>query len=667
MVTLPEIAIFDIALGLASAVLFVLALLYIIRSRSGPSLTFAPPPRTDELAPMFPPVAGHETARGLSFIGSLFLHMLGIALVPWIEVAFPDALVPRFPSNELVLLEYRIPDIPLVTPDDLEKLTKEDEEKSEEKPAPKSAPPPTKISAEPSAAAEAKPLAEPAPKPALKLASKEQREVFQSVFKVVLPEIAPSDPALRDIILQPDLALEFPRDYAPQLPPVLAWTPNPRELENAQLVDPGHKVPDTVDRWELPDAEPQLVAPNTQDSLADLQIDPSPVISDDPALPIPTAAVSPLKGVAPPEESLPQLPVLSEGDTSTALVALNQEPNPLSPTFLLEMGLRLGTIDNSVDVPPGPVELSSEGTSASPAVEGELASASDSVVEGGEIDGIDDEGVDDGSKLTETLAAAPNAVGDADAGGDPSIETAPATEAGEPEADGREVELAESGAGEGLGAGEADAPADTEQAGRSDAEPDGSGTEVASVSDGDPSGTDSAEESGTGGKDSQKVLKPLPRRQYGIILVSSARTNFGEMDGLLKGNPIYTVHLDVPESPRKWTLQFCIPDTENRRLDVSSGVIRIRPRKKVAPPFPRERKALHLEDVSDPNVQRPSSVMVYATVDEEGTLGNLKVVRGADPRTDNTILAHLRSWKFLPAFRGDEPILVEALFGIPLP
>ena len=59
--------------------------------------------------------------------------------------------------------------------------------------------------------------------------------------------------------------------------------------------------------------------------------------------------------------------------------------------------------------------------------------------------------------------------------------------------------------------------------------------------------------------------------------------------------------------------------------------------------------------------------MVYATVDEEGAIGNLKVVRGADPQTDNTILAHLRSWECLPAFRGEEPILVEALFGIPLP
>ncbi len=354
MVTLPEIAIFDIALGLASAVLFVVALLYVARSRSGPSLTFAPPPRTDEPVALFQPILTHEPAGGLSFIGSLFLHMLIVALVPWLEVAFPDVLVPRFPANEVVLLQYRIPDIPLVTPADLEKLTKDEKEKPEEKPAPKAAPAPAKITAEPAAAAEEKPGAEPAPKPVLKLAPKEQKEVFQPVFKVVLPEIAPNDPALRDIILQPDLALEFPRDYAPQLPPVLAWTPNPRKLENAQLVDPGHKVPESVDRWELPDTAPQLVAPNTAPSLADLQMDASPVVALDPALPVPMAAATPITGVAPPLEPLPQLPVLSEGDSSTALVALNQEPNPLSPTFLLEMGLRLGTIDNSVEVPPGP-------------------------------------------------------------------------------------------------------------------------------------------------------------------------------------------------------------------------------------------------------------------------------------------------------------------------
>ena len=43
MVTLPEIEVFDIVLGLASAVLFVLALFYIARSKLGPSLTLAQP------------------------------------------------------------------------------------------------------------------------------------------------------------------------------------------------------------------------------------------------------------------------------------------------------------------------------------------------------------------------------------------------------------------------------------------------------------------------------------------------------------------------------------------------------------------------------------------------------------------------------------------------
>ena len=665
MVTLPQIAVFDIVLGLASAVLLILALFYIARSRHGASLTLAAPARADDAVPMFQPVAAHEAARGLSFIGSLFLHMLGIALVPWIEIAFPDALVPRHYSNELVLLEYRIPDIPLVTPGDIEELTKQEREKPEEETAPKSAAAAAKISAEPAPAAEEKPSAEPAPKPALKMAPKKQREVFKPVFKVVLPEIAPSDPALKDVILQPDLALEFPRDYAPQLPPVLAWTPDPRKLENAQLVDPGHKVPDTVDRWELPDTEPQLLAPNTEASLADLQIDPNPVVSEDPVLPMPTAAVSPLQGVAPPEEALPQLPVLSDGDSSTALVALNQEPNPLSPAFLLEMGLRLGTIDNTVEVPSGAADHSADGASAA-AVEGELASVSDSVVEGGEVDGVEAEGAVDGSKTAEALAAAPNAVGGPDAEGNPSTESASA-EGGDPEGDGRAVEVAENAGGDGSGEGLEDDPAASGQPGESEDGTEGPGTEVASAAGDDPSGTGSGEESGTGGGGKKTGLKPLPRRQYGIILVSNAQTNFREMNGVLKGSPIYTVHLDVPEAPRKWTLQFCIPDSGKRQLDVSSGVIRIRPRKKVAPPFPREKKALRLEETSEPNPGRPSSVMVYATVDEEGALGNLKMVRGADPRTDNIILAHLRSWEFLPAFRGEEPILVEALFGIPLP
>ena len=64
--------------------------------------------------------------------------------------------------------------------------------------------------------------------------------------------------------------------------------------------------------------------------------------------------------------------------------------------------------------------------------------------------------------------------------------------------------------------------------------------------------------------------------------------------------------------------------------------------------------------------RRPARVIIYAVVDEEGILKNFRVVHRSDPETDNVILANLRSWEFLPAFRGDEPVTVEALFGVPL-
>ena len=152
-----------------------------------------------------------------------------------------------------------------------------------------------------------------------------------------------------------------------------------------------------------------------------------------------------------------------------------------------------------------------------------------------------------------------------------------------------------------------------------------------------------------------------------LLLALVYVTTLTNTAGILQGNPIYTIHLDVPEAPRKWTLQFCIPGSGSRKLDTSTGVIRILPKKKVAPPFPREQKPLRLESSPLPLDRPLEVVVVYAIVDEEGGIGNLRVVHGADPDTDNTILAHLESWEFLLAFRGEEPILVEALFGIPLP
>ncbi len=533
----------------------------------------------------------------------------------------------------------------------------------------------------------------PAPPPEIATAPeppKPELEVFQQVFKVMLPEIVGKDRSLKEIILQTDSLLELPPEYVPQLPPILAWTPNPQRLESGMVIEPGHQQPEKIERWELPEQVSQLAAPNRETVLADLSVTPVAAMIEDPALPVPAANVVPLAGLEMPEPVQPELPSLAEGESQTTLIALSQQPNPLTPSFLLEMGLRLGSLDSAMeedDIPadskadeeePEPSE--SEQSPAEQPVETVFdTETADSTPELSDVPAVIVE--NDAPFTNEDGAPVPTDFDFFAAEGvsDLAAMTARAVDLeAETEAEGRGGSAAE-----GVGTDEEAVsvevveiasvrvggdPGDPSVGGPAILELPGSGG-PGTGNDGEGEGKESPEENEGDGKGTGKgsgTLKPLPRKQYGIILVSNVQTMLTNTAGILKGNPIYTIHLDVPEAPRKWTLQFCIPGTGSRKLDTSSGVIRILPKKKVAPPFPRERKPLRLE-AAPAKEKRPLEVVIYAIVDEEGGLGNLRVVRGADPETDNTILAHMESWAFLPAFRGEEPVLVEALFGIPLP
>ena len=693
MRNLPDVPTLDVFLGLASAVLLLLALVYVARRRPETFGIFRRRPRRrDHHADLFQDVLLPESNRGLSFIGSLFCHMVGFSLIPWMQFTVPRVTMPDPEAHEIVRLDYRIPDIPVVSPED---LLEEEEDSSEEsdnggseeegassKLAEAAAEAAPKKSEEASEGTTPPPeIATAPPKPEI--------EVFQQVFKVMLPEIVGKDRSLKEIILQTDSLLELPPEYAPQLPPVLAWTPNPRQLESGMVIEPGHQQPETIERWELPEHVSQLTAPNRETVLAELSVTPISVVVEDPALPVPAANVAPLAGLEMPEPVQPELPSLAEGEARTTLIALSQEPNPLTPSFLLEMGLRLGSLDRAMDEESSVEgEADEEEPESPPEVE---HSPSDQPVE---------TALDVAADMADTMAEPTDAptIIDRDA---PitTWEAAPIlTEFDLFAAEGvsdvvpmtmQAVDLEAEGEGPGGAATEgvgADAEVDmvevvdiaSVRVGGEPGDPRAGGPAILELpvsrgpgtgKEGEGEGKESPEENEGDGKGTGKgsgTLKPLPRKQYGIILVSNGQTTLTNTAGILKGNPIYTVHLDVPEAPRKWTLQFCIPGSGSRTLDTSSGVIRILPTKKVAPPFPRERKPLRLDAVPA-TPERPLEVVIYAVVDKEGGLGNLRVVHGADPETDNTILAHMESWAFLPAFRGEEPVLVEALFGIPLP
>jgi hypothetical protein len=64
-----------------------------------------------------------------------------------------------------------------------------------------------------------------------------------------------------------------------------------------------------------------------------------------------------------------------------------------------------------------------------------------------------------------------------------------------------------------------------------------------------------------------------------------------------------------------------------------------------------------------PNGLRPTHVVIACTLDRSGQFKDLKVLDPGAAETTSKILVALRSWKFRPAFRGNEPVEVNAILG----
>jgi hypothetical protein len=64
-----------------------------------------------------------------------------------------------------------------------------------------------------------------------------------------------------------------------------------------------------------------------------------------------------------------------------------------------------------------------------------------------------------------------------------------------------------------------------------------------------------------------------------------------------------------------------------------------------------------------PDGLRPTRVIIACTLDRSGELKDLKVLEPGAAETTSRILVALHSWKFRPAFRGNEPVEVTAIIG----
>ena len=160
-------------------------------------------------------------------------------------------------------------------------------------------------------------------------------------------------------------------------------------------------------------------------------------------------------------------------------------------------------------------------------------------------------------------------------------------------------------------------------------------------------------------------LSAPSRGRLGIIIVQQYGAETGLEGGeLLTGQPVHTVHLDVPGSPHRWTLQYCVPGSETGLgLDQSTEErVRILPRQAIQPPRPIDRVPVDTAEAAG-TVRR---LVLFAVVNEQGEVRDARVVRGSGRPVDQVALAALERWTFQPATRSETPVAVEALFGIPV-
>ena len=127
------------------------------------------------------------------------------------------------------------------------------------------------------------------------------------------------------------------------------------------------------------------------------------------------------------------------------------------------------------------------------------------------------------------------------------------------------------------------------------------------------------------------------------------------------GRKFYSVTLNMPNlnsAGGSWVIRFAelnhaagARDANAPAADLSQPMAT----KKVDPAYPTQ---LMRENVS-------GTVILYAVIHADGTVGNVRVLRGVDERLDRYASEAVVQWKFDPATKNGTPVDVEATFQIP--
>jgi TonB family protein len=123
----------------------------------------------------------------------------------------------------------------------------------------------------------------------------------------------------------------------------------------------------------------------------------------------------------------------------------------------------------------------------------------------------------------------------------------------------------------------------------------------------------------------------------------------------------YSVTLNMPNlnsAGGSWVIRFAELDHETSSHNASApaeDLSQPMATRKVDPKYPLQ---LMRENVT-------GTVILYAIIHADGTVGNVRVLRGVDDRLDQFASQAVAQWQFQPAMKNGAPVDVEATFQIP--
>ena len=120
----------------------------------------------------------------------------------------------------------------------------------------------------------------------------------------------------------------------------------------------------------------------------------------------------------------------------------------------------------------------------------------------------------------------------------------------------------------------------------------------------------------------------------------------------------YSLTLNMPNlnsGGGSWVIRFAELNHESSQDAAAENLSQPAATRKVDPAYPLQ---LMRENVT-------GTVILYAIIHADGSVGNVRILRGVDERLDQFASRAIAQWQFQPAMKNGTPVDVEATFQIP--